>query len=134
MTEVSYSMPSDTRPHNDWFKSSFSSNANQCVEVRFYDELVSIRDSKYRRDQANNPNFEPVITVTAGQWAVVLDELTGRTPPHANLALSVETTPGEGAVLRAIEDGTTLTYTAAEWQSFLDGVRAGEFAHPAVLS
>ncbi|WP_116051833.1 DUF397 domain-containing protein [Amycolatopsis palatopharyngis] len=118
----------------DWFKSRSSSSTGSCVEVKFDGDRVLIRDSKNRLNSASSPDLEPVITVTAAQWAVFLDEFTLRVAPQAGRALSVETTPGGGTVLRAIEDGTTLTYTAAEWQSFLDGVRAGEFAYPAVLT
>lgn len=64
------------RKRNGWFTSSFSSNANQCVEVRFEGKRVSIRDSKYRRNPANRLARDPIITVTAAQWTLLLHHLT----------------------------------------------------------
>ncbi len=90
MIKESHPMLSDAQSRNGWFKSSFSSNANQCVEVRFDGEFVSIRDSKYRPNPANHPTCEPIITVAAAQWAILLHELTGRATVGAD-ALSVET-------------------------------------------
>ncbi|MFI6871568.1 DUF397 domain-containing protein [Nocardia sp. NPDC050406] len=34
-------------PKGTWFKSSFSESSNACVEVRFDDSAVGVRDSKY---------------------------------------------------------------------------------------
>ncbi|MBB5155936.1 DUF397 domain-containing protein [Saccharopolyspora phatthalungensis] len=113
-----------------WFKSSFSSPSQSCVEVRFDGDLVSVRDSKYRRDPANDLAQEPIITVTADQWGALLDEITGRATPGTNGVLSIEHSPDGTVVLRAIEDRTALIYTEVEWQKYLAGVRAGEFDHP----
>jgi hypothetical protein len=132
MIEMSHRIPipSDAPNQTGWFKSSFSSNANQCVEVRFDGEHVSIRDSKYRRNPANHPGQEPIVTVTAVQWTVWLDELTGRAAVGANGALSVETAPDGTVSLWAVDSGTTLRYTQTEWQTYLAGVHAREFDHP----
>jgi hypothetical protein len=130
MIEVSYPMPPNALNHNGWFKSSFSSNANNCVEVRFDGERVGVRDSKYRRNPANHPGREPIITVTAAQWTIWLDELTGRAAVGSNGALSVETTPDGAVILRAVDTDTALRYTRAEWQTYLAGVHAREFDHP----
>ncbi|MBV9845812.1 MAG: DUF397 domain-containing protein [Kutzneria sp.] len=130
MIEVSYPMPPNAPNHNGWFKSSFSSNANNCVEVRFDGDRVGVRDSKYRRNPANHPGREPIITVTAAQWMVWLDELTGHADMGTNGVLSVETTPDGGAILRGAGTTVTLCYTSAEWQTYLAGVREGEFDHP----
>ena len=130
MIEVSYPMPSTSPSHNGWFKSSFSSNTSNCVEVRFDGDRVGIRDSKYRRDPANHPGQEPTITVTIKQWSAWLDELTGRTAMGTNGALSVEVDPDGAATLRAVSTGTTLHYTRAEWRTYLAGVHAHEFDHP----
>jgi len=129
MTEMSHRMHCVVPEQTGWFKSSSSNNANQCVEVRFDGERVSIRDSKYRRNPAN-PGREPIIAVTAAQWALWLDELTGRAAVGANGALSVETAPDGAVTLRAAGTGTALRYTDSEWRAYLAGVRAGEFDHP----
>jgi hypothetical protein len=44
----------------EWFKSSFSNGSQTCVEVRFDDDRVSVRDSK---DQAG-----PILTFTRSEW------------------------------------------------------------------
>ncbi|MGH3897502.1 MAG: DUF397 domain-containing protein [Pseudonocardiaceae bacterium] len=77
MTKERHPMLSGAQDRDGWFTSSFSSNANQCVEVRFDGEFVSIRDSKYWPNPTNHPAREPTITVTAAHWTVLLHELTG---------------------------------------------------------
>lgn len=77
MTEEGHPMLPSAPGRDGWFTSSFSSNANQCVEVRFDGESVSIRDSKYRHNPINHPAREPIITVTADHWTGLLHELTG---------------------------------------------------------
>lgn len=118
-----------------WFTSSRSNNGNQCVEVRFDGEAVLIRDSKYRRNPANRPADEPIITVTASEWTTFLEHLTTRrTPAVAGGArtLLAYTAPAGDATLR--HGDTTLTYTPAEWDAFLAGVRAGEFDRTALVT
>jgi hypothetical protein len=116
-----------------WFKASFSSPSQECVEVRFEGQVVHIRDSKYRRDPANDPAREPIITVTAEEWTALLDELTGAAP-GTNRALNAETGTGDGTSLRHVESGVVLRYTQAEWRSYLAGVHAHEFDHPALTA
>jgi len=116
---------------SSWVKSSFSTGGQgACVEVRFDGDMVSIRDSKYRRDPANDLTREPVVTVTGGQWQAFCDELLGRADPGASGALAVERAPDGSAVLRSITTGTALTYTLAEWQAFLAGLASGELRQP----
>jgi Domain of unknown function (DUF397) len=78
MTKERHPTLSDAQDQDGWFTSSFSSNANQCVEVRLDSKSVSIRDSKYRRNPANHPTQEPIITVTTDHWTVLLRQLTAR--------------------------------------------------------
>jgi hypothetical protein len=118
----------------NWFKSSFSSPSQSCVEVRFDGAVVHIRDSKYRRDPSHDLTQEPIISVTVEQWDVLLDELVGRTQTGANRALSVEILADQTTCLRATELPTTLRFTKTEWAMFLAGVRAGEFQAPALAA
>lgn len=46
-----------------WFKSSFSSASQACVEIRFHGGRVSVRDAKHR---------DPVLTVGARRWTAFL--------------------------------------------------------------
>ncbi|MEV0029082.1 DUF397 domain-containing protein [Nocardia sp. NPDC050793] len=105
-----------------WFTSSRSNNGNQCVEVRFDGDAVLIRDSKYRRNPANRPAEEPIITVTANAWTSFLTLLTsGRT--HTDLIVH---TAADGTTTLRHGD-VTLTYTPEEWEAFLAGAYDGEF-------
>ncbi|MGK8521276.1 DUF397 domain-containing protein [Nocardia asteroides] len=111
-----------------WFTSTRSNNGNQCVEVRFDGDAVLIRDSKYRRDPANRPADEPVITVTAAEWTAFLDAVRAR--GRSNGELRAHTAGNGHTALRY--GGTTLLYTPEEWDAFLLGAHDGEF-HPIVL-
>lgn len=112
----------------DWFRSTRSNNGNQCVEVRFDGDAVLVRDSKYRRDPANHPADEPIITVTAQEWTAFLGALhtPGRTPG----ALTTRTAADGHTVLR--HGSTVLRYTPQEWDAFLLGARDGEFDRAAL--
>lgn len=117
-------------PTGDWFKSTFSDNAASCLEVRFTTDHVHIRDSKYRRDPTNHPAHEPVLTITPGEWAEFLHTVTTHRDTDPDAALAVEVTRTGTATLRTPRAATTLTYTATEWQAFLDGANAHQFDHP----
>lgn len=96
-----------------WFTSSFSNGSGTCVEVRFRDDRVDVRDTKDRGG--------PVLTVSADDWVAFLAGST--TGP-----LAVEPT-ADGIVLRA--DGqAALLFTDAEWHAYRLGVDAGEFDPP----
>lgn len=106
----------------DWFTSTRSNNGNQCVEVRFDGDAVLIRDSKYRRNPANRPAEEPVITVTASLWTSFINLLnSGRS--HNELIAHMH---ADGSATVRHGD-ITLTYTSEEWDAFLAGARDGEF-------
>lgn len=50
-----------------WFKSTFSADDGCCVEVMIGDEMIQVRDSKYRRLHQNRSN-EPVLSYTQAEW------------------------------------------------------------------
>lgn len=102
-----------------WFTSSFSNGSGSCVEVRLHGEHVSVRDTKFRRDPAHDPDRQPTITVPVGDW---MDFLAGR--PSSLSAIP----DGAGVVLSAAGQAVELRYTPAEWSAFVAGVRLGEFA------
>ncbi|MBH0781224.1 DUF397 domain-containing protein [Nocardia bovistercoris] len=105
-----------------WFTSTKSNNGNQCVEVRFVGDAVLIRDSKYRRDPANRPGDEPIITVTANEWTLFLGLLTTGRPADRLIART-----GADGTTTLRHGHTTLTYTPEEWDAFVAGVHDGEF-------
>ncbi|WP_040785088.1 DUF397 domain-containing protein [Nocardia pneumoniae] len=117
-------MATTARPvSTGWFTSTRSNNGNQCVEVRFDGDAVLIRDSKYRRNPANRPADEPIITVSAAEWTAFLEVL--RTRGRSNGELSAHTAANGHTTLRHGE--TTLTYTPEEWDAFVLGAHDGEF-------
>ncbi|MFF7938837.1 DUF397 domain-containing protein [Nocardia gamkensis] len=48
-----------------WFKSSYSSDSQACVEVRFDGGRVLVRDSKFRGPS----DASPILVFTSTQWA-----------------------------------------------------------------
>ncbi|WP_280275125.1 DUF397 domain-containing protein [Nocardia wallacei] len=114
-------------PRHGWFKSSKSNDGPNCVEVRFDGDFVHLRDSKYLRDPANDPAAQPLITLKAEYWdsflaAAAVDKADARSDQPVILRHPT------GQVSVRAQDGTTLTFTADEWDAFTAGVREGEFA------
>ena len=105
-------------PAGSWFKSSRSNATANCVETRFDGGTVQIRDSKYVGD----PAAQPIITVTAQQWAQFLDLIAGRS---SVCVLSVVASANGSVTLTRSE--TALTSTPAEWDAFTAGAALGEF-------
>ncbi|MBF6137764.1 DUF397 domain-containing protein [Nocardia otitidiscaviarum] len=121
-------MTSTTALH--WFKATRSSSSSSCVEVAFTDEAALIRDSKYLRDTNNDPAQQPILRVSADRWAAFLKAVENRAIAGTD-GLPVLTYEADGGA--SISDGvTTLVYNPLEWEAFLDGVLAGEFARETV--
>ncbi len=116
-----------------WFKSHASSASCACVEVRFDADAVLIRDSKYRRRPEADLANEPTIRVLIDAWLALLDELVGVRLAGTGGALAIATTE-HSTTIRSVTTGTELVYTAAEWDAFLVGVKAGEFTPELVLA
>ncbi|MEG8179439.1 DUF397 domain-containing protein [Nocardia terpenica] len=118
---------STTSARPSWFKASFSTDSSNCVEIRFGDGVVLIRDSKYLRDPANDSAAQPFISIPARDWPAFLDAARGFDGTIRRGLPAIEH-HASGEVSLHAADGTTLTYTAAEWTAFVSGIRAGEFA------
>ncbi|MEV5539933.1 DUF397 domain-containing protein [Saccharopolyspora shandongensis] len=115
---------SSPKPTTGWFKSSFSNPSQACVEIRFADGLVQVRDSK---DHGEGP----VIDVPGREWPTVLAEAAGRLPTGTNRAIRIVQHADGGANLQPLPARSlTLSYTAAEWEAFVAGIHAGEFDLP----
>jgi|GEM_PF-3212043 len=111
-----------------WFKSSFSKDANSCVEVLFADEVVRVRDSKYD----GSPAEQPVITVPADAWNEFLAAATERTELSIRSGAPTIEFDSTGNTIMYGADGTKLVYTPREWDCFVAGIRADEFSPAAV--
>ncbi|WP_433524053.1 DUF397 domain-containing protein [Nocardia pseudovaccinii] len=111
-----------------WRTSSYSgTNGGQCVEVAFGGRSVFIRDSKYRRNPANDLAAEPIVEIPAKHWDTFLNAAI-RHDVKIPVGLPVITRHESREVSLAAANGTTLTFTAAEWIAFTAGVGDGEFA------
>ncbi|TLG01811.1 DUF397 domain-containing protein [Nocardia cyriacigeorgica] len=112
----------------NWRKSSYSNNGGaSCVEVRFADTEVLVRDSKYLRDPANDPTQQPVIAIPSHLWTAFLDLAADRRGTSDPALPAVEVHADGGVTIHAA-DGTALTYTPGEWRAFTAGIHNGEFA------
>ncbi|WP_063008861.1 DUF397 domain-containing protein [Nocardia kruczakiae] len=115
--------PARYRPEvTSWFTSTRTNNGNQCVEVRFDGDAVLIRDSKYRRDPANRPELEPIITVDAPAWMAFLRRVL-----HGDSEGDLRVRPASDGGTVLVHDTTELSFTPGEWRAFLAGARDGEF-------
>ena len=52
-----------------WYKSSYSCESMACVEVSMGGgDHILVRDSKYRRDPANDAATQPILSFTPSEW------------------------------------------------------------------
>ncbi|MEU6262265.1 DUF397 domain-containing protein [Saccharopolyspora shandongensis] len=103
---------------------STSNPSQACVEIRFADGLVQVRDSKDRGEG-------PVIDVPGREWPTVLAEVAGLVGGGTNRAIRIVLHADGGADFQPLPARSlALSYTAAEWDAFVAGVRAGEFDLP----
>lgn len=101
-----------------WRKSSYSSQANGCVEVNLTSPGAQIRDTKIADS--------PLLGFTAEQWSAWLAEVTTDRLTGANGAVTVITSPGAWTV-RSLATGATLVFDETEWTAFRLGATDGEF-------
>ncbi|NKY88835.1 DUF397 domain-containing protein [Nocardia veterana] len=104
-----------------WYKSSFSKDANSCVEVRFTGNAVDVRDSKYVGPEQD----QPIITVPADQWPAFLGLVMTNSSGVLPDAVAVDVHADGGATIT--HRTTRLNYNADEWDAFLEGVADGQF-------
>jgi hypothetical protein len=110
-----------------WFTSSYTTNGGNCVEVKFDGGSVFVRDTKYRRNPANDPATQPSIALSAIKWKSFLEKVINGAVDDVVGVPAIELDPAGGATLRAA-DGTILVYTEGEWTAFINGIRDGEFS------
>lgn len=110
-------MPTAHR-HVGWRKSTYSDQANGCVEVDLAHDGVQVRHSKI----ANSP----VISLTGQQWTRWLDEVISDHLTNTNGAVTVLARPGSWTV-REAATGTELVFDEQEWTAFRLGAKDGEF-------
>ena len=57
---------------SSWKKSSYSSQSGCCVEVAVGAGEIRVRDSKFRRNPANDSASEPMLSFTREEWNAFL--------------------------------------------------------------
>ncbi|MGH3777449.1 MAG: DUF397 domain-containing protein [Pseudonocardiaceae bacterium] len=101
-----------------WRKSSYSAQANGCVEVDFTSAGAQIRHSKI--------TDSPVIGFTTEQWSAWLAEVTTDRLTNTNGAVTVTVGPNAWTV-RSLDTGHALVFDENEWIAFRLGATADEF-------
>ncbi|MGH7487673.1 MAG: DUF397 domain-containing protein [bacterium] len=101
-----------------WRKSTYSAQANGCVQVDLTNAGVEIKHSKI--------GDSPVISFTGEQWSRWLDEVVSDQLTDGNGAVTVLTRPGSWTV-REVMTGTELVFDDQEWTAFRLGAKDGEF-------
>ncbi|MBF6333206.1 DUF397 domain-containing protein [Nocardia transvalensis] len=120
-------MSTTNRPtRTGWFKSSLSTQGTNCVEIQFDDGVVLMRDSKYLRNPANDPQQQPIIAIPLAHWTAFLDLAAG-TASLGPAGLPTIGIQQDGSAQLTAADGTTLLFTPDEWRAFTAAVGTGEF-------
>ncbi|WP_028479057.1 DUF397 domain-containing protein [Nocardia sp. CNY236] len=108
-----------------WRKARRSNGGGgSCVEVKAEGTTILIRDSKYLRNPRNNPEVQPIISITVAQWCEFVEVATGRSEALSEPAITVHT---DGSASLESADGIHLDYTPTEWLAFSSAVDEGEF-------
>lgn len=101
-----------------WRKSTYSAQADGCVEVNPTRDGMEIRHSKVVDS--------PVIRFTGEQWSRWLGEVVSDNLTNTNGAVTVLVRPGSWTVCD-IATETKLVFDAQEWTAFRLGAKDGEF-------
>lgn len=107
-----------------WFKSSYSTGATTCVEIRFLGNAVQIRDSKLVGEAD-----EPILTVLSPKdWRAFL-RAVGSDGYGRGGTLDCSPTRRRTVILRSAHGGL-LEFPSTTWIEFIAGAIDGEFDHP----
>ncbi|NQE89807.1 DUF397 domain-containing protein [Nocardia terpenica] len=116
-----------TCKNDGFFKSSYSNDSTGCVEVRFDDDRVLIRDSKYVGDA----DKQPTAVLPAAHWRSLLDLVLSAESGNVS-TLAIDLHNDGGATVTGDSTGgvaVELVYTPKEWDAFAKAVADGEFDH-----
>ncbi|WP_405485242.1 DUF397 domain-containing protein [Nocardia sp. NBC_00511] len=104
-----------------WFKSSFSSQSSNCVELRSFGTTVLVRDSKYTGSAVQ----QPIVSVDSDHWPAFLELARDRVSGAVAESVAIAVHEDGGAVITG--QGVPLVYDRQEWDAFVRGVATGEF-------
>ncbi len=102
-----------------WRKSTYSAQANGCVEVSSSGDGMEVRHSKIIDS--------PVVRFTGEQWSRWLGEVVSDNLTNTNGAVTVTVQSGSWTV-RETSTGTELVFDEQEWTAFRLGAKEGQFA------
>ncbi|MEC3913299.1 DUF397 domain-containing protein [Nocardia sp. CDC160] len=105
-----------------WFKSTFSSAEQTCVEVALLADAVLVRDSKY----TGPAQSQPMISVPPNVWPVLLELALSDRVGELGEEIILERRP-DGSTAVIDRQGIELLFTAPEWDAFARGVADGQF-------
>jgi hypothetical protein len=111
-----------------WFKSSASSGTGCCVETAFHPDEVLMRDSKYLRDPADDPDLQPIISSSHADWTAFVDAVRLHRYPAEGALTATLDADGWVTVRSSLDSSVELHFTPEEWDAFVTGVYEGEFA------
>lgn len=123
-----------------WTKSRMCTSCS-CIEVLATSEKIYVKDSKLDGDP-----FQQYIALESHVWESLLatiksvplvqilpTQVSGEQPLFSLEGLAILPTSANEVVFDD-RSGVTLTYTAAEWQAFVEGVISGDFDNLRVLA
>lgn len=103
-----------------WVKSSVSGSNGNCLEAHHVSGEIHVRDSKY----AARGEESPELVFTLDDWAKFITEVSN----GSDLADGFGLVWVQGSYRSVLIHGDkALSFTAAEWIGFVEGVRGGEF-------
>ncbi|ATL65989.1 hypothetical protein [Nocardia terpenica] len=88
--------------------------------MRFAEDLVLIRDSKY----TGPADEQPIVSLSAAHWPIVLDLALSNKSGTVD-AVTATVLPDGGATISGPD--AALTYNADEWDAFMKGVADSQF-------
>lgn len=110
----------------DAWRRSSKCSVGACVEVRFTDSCVLIRDSKQNHLQAQQSH----ISIDHDTWRIFVAELLDKTPSGSNGVLVARDLPHGWIELCDTTTSVTLTYDLEEWAALIAGLHLGELLPP----
>lgn len=110
------------RPESGYTKSSFSEGGGNCVEVKFANECVLIRDSKY----SGPADEQPTLSIPVASWPMFLDLVLNAESGSLDSGVAIVVHPDGSATATTVD--VKLDYTPGEWEAFTKGVANGQFS------
>ncbi|RFU83031.1 DUF397 domain-containing protein [Streptomyces triticagri] len=109
-------------PAPTWQKSSYCGQGESCIYV------TRPTPTTLRLTESSDPSGA-ILETTPAAFADLLRVVRGGQPDTPGRELTVTFTPDGRVLLTAPGDPTVVTTTRTQWETFVLGVRSGEFDH-----